>query len=369
MNTSAVFQKEARILIQTLRRHGVRASIQGMNPQQEGVQFYLRLESAQSVDDVRQLAGVLARATGRPRCDVTTFDDLVVLSMAPRLQPLFLADVWSTVLQLAPGTALPGTTTEDRPLRLRMDNPDVVPLLISGGSGVGKTTLARSIALTLALGSSPRDWRLTLITGLRREGFTALSELPHIWHPDRASRGAHPLIEIVEALIEAPAESRRTAVLVVIDDVEDILAVTGSAGRAALSWLLAEGPDRNVFCVVVSRRVHKLTPTVRAHFALHLTGRPPAGTPLPAQVDTLDETLYPRLPGEFVLLGTASGPLPLRAVWAGQETLKQVVTWYRRRHPTVLVKRDAIRRTDEARRTPVETASEPKLPPELTFEE
>lgn len=369
MKFPPIIYKEAETIGRVLRRHGIDATVDGVNIDRDTVRYMLQLGQSHSVNDVRRLAKTLAHAAGRPSCTVRSFEDLIVLEMAPRPRPLFLADIWETVQQLPAGTALPGTTAEGQPVRLRLDSPDVTPLLVSGGRRIGKSAFLRVIGLTLAVASSPRDWRIALVPGLHHDSLAPLTQFPHIWTPTRDTAGTpHHLVSIVETLIDTPPTMTQSQLLVLIDDVDDVLVATGRAGKSALAWLVTEGPERGILPIIVSRRVHKLDQSLRANIVLQAAGRPAGNAPVPAALQGIDPDVYPRLPGEFFLSGAAVA-MPLRVAWAGQPSMEEVTRWYRHRQPIVFVER-AEPVQDVQDETDVEAESESESEPgdsELDF--
>ena len=62
-----------------------------------------------------------------------------------------------------PCSALLGLDEEGLPVLLRLPSADVAHVLIAGNTGSGKTVLARTMALSLAMHNPPRALQLVLI--------------------------------------------------------------------------------------------------------------------------------------------------------------------------------------------------------------
>jgi len=115
--------------------------------------------------------------TGRPTLEVPRPDPVPV-----RLLPLA-----RSVAEIAPPcTATLGRDVGGAPLLLRLDAPEVGPVLISGDSGAGKSALLRSMALSLALHNGPDTLRLLLLDlsgpgrrGRRSGTWGEMADLPH----------------------------------------------------------------------------------------------------------------------------------------------------------------------------------------------
>lgn len=326
-------QAEIQLIQKVLERHHVQASVEGVEKHQKGVSFFVRLRRPTDTWQVRVLAEELAHAVGRPHVQVEEHPPLVVLRMGPRPRPVFLADIWDGLRTVPAGTVIIGKTLDDRPLHLNLAHREMVPVLVSGGTRSGKSALLRLIGLEIALTTSPRAWRVVLVGGLRPTLIESLRTLPHVWSPPMGSHH-HPLPALSAFLADHFSADRPLKILVLVDDVEDVLTVTGRAGKQALLWLLTEGPSFGVRTVVVSRRVHTLPDALRRPWAIHLAGRPDFGVPLPPEYEDVPTSLHPRFPGQF-LLRTVSGIHLVRVAWVGQKVLRHVLTWYRRRRPVV----------------------------------
>ncbi len=351
MSLDEKVQAEVHLIQKALERHNVPASVEGADVDQKGVTFFVRVQRPTDTWQVRVLADELAHAVGRPHVRVFEEPPLVLLRMGPRPRPVFLADIWEHVQTVQPGTVVIGKTLDERPLYLNLAHRELVPVLVSGGARSGKSALLRLIGLEIALTTSPRAWRIVLITGLRPSLLESLRTLPHVWHPPQAGLHRHPLLALSAFLADHHPADQPVKILVLIDDVEDVLTVTGRAGKQALKWLLTEGATFGVRPIVVSRRVHTLMRTGRPSWAVHLAGRPDFGVPLPPEYEEVPTSLHPRFPGQFLLRAPVGIHL-VRVAWVGRQVLRHVLTWYRRQRPVVFAGRTSLElpREDEEKR-------------------
>jgi len=362
----AAIEADARQLQRVLERHRVPAVVEGASADGDGVTFFVRARRPVETWQIRVLAEELAHAVGRPHVEVVEHPPLVVLRMGPRPRPIFLADVWEEVVAGPAGTVVLGRTPEGRPLHLNLLPRHLTPVLISGGARAGKSALLRLIGLQVALTASPRTWRLVVVTGLRPSLVEALRTLPHMWHPPGNEAHRRLLPTLTAFLADRGPVGHGARLLVLLDDLEDVLAVTGQAGREALAWLLEEGPAAGVRTVLVSRRVHTLSPRITDRCAVHLAGRTDPGVPLPHEYEHVPLAMCPLLPGQF-LLRTPSDVHLVRAAWVGPAVLRRLLAWYRRRRPVVYARTlpapPAVRTGEEE---PVPWDAEPEVP-ELRF--
>jgi DNA segregation ATPase FtsK/SpoIIIE-like protein len=198
-----------------------------------------------------------------------------------RLLPLVqrVADV------VPPTTATLGLDTDGTPLLLRLNSPEVDPVIISGEEGAGKSSLLRGMALSIALHNSPDRVRLLLLdcTGEGR-AFRGLERLPHLacpiasgpvdalvslrWALRMLARRSHAANsgELTfddepedESLFEYGALETEASSLVIMIDGADRLSSSGNR-RAdaemveALRRLLETGSDRGIHLVMSAER-------------------------------------------------------------------------------------------------------------------
>ncbi len=143
------------------------------------------------------------------------------LLVAPRpAQPwrLRLVDLLATHWDAVPSlSALLGLADSGRSLLARLDAPAVNHMFVIGDQGTGKSSLLRTIVLSLALTNSQRHLQMALFDPCN--GLASLSGLPHLLTP--AVTDPDSAVEVLDYLVESCG--RRTAaprILVVLDDME-----------------------------------------------------------------------------------------------------------------------------------------------------
>ncbi|MEA2572703.1 MAG: segregation ATPase FtsK/SpoIIIE, family, partial [Chloroflexia bacterium] len=193
------------------------------------------------------------------------------------------------------------------PLLLRLNSPDVDPLLVVGNQGAGKSSLLGSMALSLALHNSPDRLRLLLIDGTGEgRAFRGLERLPHLACPiangpvdamislrwalrtlSRHTRADGPLgldYEEEDELffsdddaLETYAQQKDGPALVVLVDGADVLCGntnrrTAGEAEAALNKLLASGSRNNIH-MALSLESLPLIDGLEADWGARIVGR------------------------------------------------------------------------------------------------
>jgi hypothetical protein len=147
------------------------------------------------------------------------------------------------------GSLLLGLAEDGLPVLLDLYDPAPGSLLVAADGGCGKTALLKSLARAADL-HNPGDIQFGVLTPFPEEwrDHESLPACLGIWpayHPS-AQEFLKQLISWAETLGET-----RQVVLLFVDGL-DLLTTSGSALRAALRWLLSNGPERQVWPVVTA---------------------------------------------------------------------------------------------------------------------
>jgi len=170
------------------------------------------------------------------------------------------------------GTAILGIGEDGEVLLMRLPSPDVGHVLVSGAAGSGKTALARSLIVSLAL-SYRRSQLGFVLVDLKGKAFDKLRGLPHLLRPvlREPDEATQALADLVEVMIQRDqTHQSEPKVVVVIDELADLLLragrdpstssgqapSTGAQGRLvqALTRLAQRGRETGIHLVACTQK-------------------------------------------------------------------------------------------------------------------
>jgi len=261
----------------TLASHRVRSRVAGGMVTPRFVRFDLLLDRGTRLRRVHDLTEELALALEAPACRVVRRDGRVQVEVPrPDPQRIPFLRVYGQLEQPPPVTALVGLDEDAIPVLIRLPSPDVAHVLIAGNTGSGKTMLARTIALSLAMLSPPRSVQMVLIDPKRR-GFAPLAELPHLLAPlvDSASRAALLMARLVEEMERrdrcACSEPR---IVVFVDELADLLMAGKRSIERPLARLAQRGREAGIHLVACTQHptARVIGSLVKSNFPVRIVG-------------------------------------------------------------------------------------------------
>jgi S-DNA-T family DNA segregation ATPase FtsK/SpoIIIE len=176
-----------------------------------------------------------------------------------------------------------GLDEEGVPVVLRLPSADVAHVLIAGNTGSGKTVLAQTMALSLAMHNPPRAVQLVLIDPKRR-GFGRLGTLPHlltplIHCPERAAEVLERLVSEMErrdlrAASCAAASESLPHLVVFIDELADLMMAGGRAIARPLTRLTQRGREAGIHLVACTQRpsASVIGGLIKSNFPVRIVG-------------------------------------------------------------------------------------------------
>jgi S-DNA-T family DNA segregation ATPase FtsK/SpoIIIE len=173
-------------------------------------------------------------------------------------------------------SALLGLDEEGVPLLLRLPSPEVGHVLVAGTTGSGKTALARSMAVSLALHNRQGEVQLVIIDPKGR-GYEALSGLPHLLWPvvREVHEAAYALNELVRLMLQRDQEQvQEPRVVVVIDELADLVEAGGRGVARSITRLTQRGREAGIHVIACTQKptVDAIGSLVKSNFPVRLVG-------------------------------------------------------------------------------------------------
>jgi len=221
------------------------------------------------------------------------------------------------------------------PVLLRLPSADVAHVLISGNTGSGKTVLARTMAVSLALYNAPRALQLVLIDPKRR-GLGMLASLPHlltslIHRPDEASDVLNRLAQEMERRDLAGRSSPR--IVVFIDELADLMIAGGKGIEQPLTRLAQRGRESGIHLVACTQRpaASVIGGLIKSNFPVRIVGSVASAEDAKVAAG-LPQTGAERLLGRGDFLVIARGEkIRVQGAYATASELRRIVSQIRAR--------------------------------------
>lgn len=253
------------------------------------------------------------------------------------------------------GTAVLGTDGSGRPVKLDLSVADMHTVLVAGCEGTGKSSLIRSLMLSIALTSEQKQVQLAIVepggghgrAGNSGSGLHLLSYLPHCIAPLAAS-----LIDVKELLsqIIIEIEDRETVgardplLILVIDDIDLLLENGDLEMKKMLIHLLQKGSCGGLRLIIGATSIQDsdMLPLLRLNIPVRLIGQTRNGAHTRLLAGTTSESIRAiTMPGRFVALANGH-EIPLDAAYIDDYDLHFTATALRRQKSHSLVAKPAL---------------------------
>ncbi len=263
----------------TLHSHGIEATVEGGNISPRLIQFHIRLGPGVKFSRLTSLGDELALALGVAHCRITR-DGYTVKLEVPRPDPVavqlfpLMRTMPGELPELAP---ILGLDENGVPLLLKLSSPDISHILITGTTGSGKTTLARSMIASLALQNSPEQLRLMLIDPKRR-GYGHFNGLPNLVCPVISDPldALHRLKWAVRHLEKRDETGISTPMLVIfIDELAELVLAMGRDFEQVLGRLTQRGREAGIHVIASCQKAtaQAIGTIARSNFPTRVVGR------------------------------------------------------------------------------------------------
>ena len=172
--------------------------------------------------------------------------------------------------------AVLGLDEEGVPLLLRIPSPEVGHVLVCGTTGSGKTALARSMVVSLALHNRQGEVQLVVIDPKGR-GYEALAGLPHLKYPvvREVVDAGYVLNEMVRLMTARDREGvSEPRVVVAIDELADLVMSGGQGIARSIMRLTQRGRGAGLHVIGCTQKptVDAIGSLVKSNFPVRLVG-------------------------------------------------------------------------------------------------
>lgn len=264
----------------------------------------------------------------------------------PHDPPVALLDLLPLLPDLPERTAVLGLDEEGAPLLLPFSDANMTHVLVVGARAAGKTTLLRTIAVSLAMTNRQSKLQLLVIdpdrSGAQNRELAPLMYLPHllsqvIAEPAEALSTLKLLVD--EMYHRLKNETIRPTIVVLIDNVETLVAYEQAALQAALAELLQRGAEAGIHLVLSTEQPAEdwLSSVMRANLPLRLVGQvQDEAESLAATAVTGAEADYLLGDGDFLAISNES-VVHFQAAFIGNYDLHLALEKIHRNRPRALL--------------------------------
>jgi S-DNA-T family DNA segregation ATPase FtsK/SpoIIIE len=260
-----------------LASHKIPSRVVGGTVTPLNVRFELAMRMDTRVAQLKGLSEEIALSLHAPSCRVVRDNGALSIEV-PRSDPLRVAllDVCRRLAFAPACSPVLGLDERGTPLLVNLPSPDVAHVLISGTTGSGKTALARSMALSLALHNAQRQVQLVLIDP-KGHGLAPLAALPHLLCPPltTVAEAVSRLTWLVQEMERRDAQGINLPRLVVfIDELADFLMLGGKEMEYLLTRLSQRGREAGVHLVACTQKptVAVIGSLTKANFPARIVG-------------------------------------------------------------------------------------------------
>lgn len=324
-----VLELQAAQIETVLARHRVESRVRGGTVTPRTVRFELTAQAGTRVQKIAGLADDIALALGAREARIYREGDTINVEVprseadAVRLLPLC-----GRLSYVPPATAVLGVDGNGTPLLLRLPAPDVAHVLIAGTTGSGKTALARTLLVSLAMHNRQSQVQLVLVDPKGR-GLAPLRGLPHVLGDLVASTD-----EAIECLRWLVGEMERRdqeqqsepIIVVAVDELADLIQTGGAPVEALLTRLSQRGREAGIHLIACTQKptAALIGGAMKANFPVRLVGAV-AGKDEARYATGIADSGADKLEGKGDFLLVAKGEMVrFQAAWVGRKDLSHI---------------------------------------------
>ncbi len=266
-----------------LHSHKVPVQVTGGMVTPRWVRYQAIPQLASKVSRIIGLSEEVALHLGAPSVRIARQGPSLQIEV-PRADPqsVHLLQLSQKTGQIPRQSAILGLDETGVPLILRLSSPEVAHVLVAGTTGSGKTALARSMALSLAMHNRLGAVQMIFIDP-KRNGFapfahgTTSGGLPHMLRPiiDDVHQAVFLLGELVSEMVRRDHENiSEPRLSIFIDEVADLMEQGGKAMDRLMTRLTQRGRSAGIHLVACTQKPLAATigSLTRSNFPVRLVG-------------------------------------------------------------------------------------------------
>lgn len=326
-----------------LASHRVPGRITGGTVTPRWIRYQLLPELTTKVARITALSEEMALRLGAPDIRIARRGPAIHIEV-PRAdaQTVRLANLCRQLPEIPRQSAILGMDEAGLPLLLRLSSPEVAHVLIAGTTGSGKTALARSMALSLAMYNRLGEVQMVFIDP-KGTGFGPFvgpeRALPHLLRPavNEIHQAIFLLGEMVEEMVRRDRENIcEPRVIIFIDEVADLMEQGGKAMDRLMTRLTQRGRSAGLHIIACTQKPLAATigSLTRSNFPVRLVGSVASADD--AKVASgLPSTGAEKLLGRGDFLLVVKGQVTrFQAAYVSEQEIGQIVGQLQPRHRT-----------------------------------
>jgi len=278
---------QSRRIEKVLSKHDVPARVEGGYVQPRSIRFDLASHLETGLERLRQIKQELLTAVGAADGELVPHNGGWQLHVArPDEPPVSLLDLLALVPDVPPLTIVLGLDEDGRPVLVELSEQELTHILITGEKGAGKTSLLRTIALSLALTHKQSQLQLAVIDGSSGgefEAYTALEPLTYLPHMlASVVYGSEEYVELVnflagECAYRQEQQMNTPKIVVLMDEATRLFRQTAEQAKAfeGITQLLQRGPAVGIHLILTTDepQSERLSNTLRLNLPVRLVGK------------------------------------------------------------------------------------------------
>jgi len=275
--TNQILNLQADQIEMVLQTHRVPGRVTGGTVTPRWIRYEISPALGSRVASIVKLSEELALRLGAGAVRVSRQGPLVHIEV-PRAdaRPVNLLPLLSQLPDMPKQSAVLGLDDGGVPLLLRLPSPEVAHVLVAGTTGSGKTALAQSMALSLAMSNRLGEIQLVMIDP-KGSGFGPLADLPHLLRPveREVHRAIFLLSDLVDEMVRRDKEGiSEPRVVIFIDEVADLLDQGGNAMARLLTRLTQRGRGAGIHIVACTQKplAASIGSLTKSNFPVRLVG-------------------------------------------------------------------------------------------------